>query len=630
MSMISTGLSGLVAAQRALEATSNNVANAGTEGYVRRRTVQAEAITAGAGLTAALGSGVRVTGVERIYDSFLTDSLRSTVSSEQRAQVLTDMTTRLDNLLGSPELGIGTSIQAFFNQAELLSRDPTSASNRQQLLLQGDSLAQRFQQIGAQLGALGDEVDRRVEDSVSRINTIAASLAQINASVGRGASSANDLIDQRDALLRQLTGQIDATIVKQDDGTVSVMIANGQPLVLGIRSAELSTVPDPFDPTRQQIAINFGAESRPISRQIAGGALGGLLAFRSEALDPAVRDVGLLAASLTNAFNSQHAQGVDANGNPGGDFFAAIPTQVAAASGNSPSATVTAAVADASGLQARDYELRFNGSAWLLADAATGQSLTMTGTGTGASPFLFDGLAVVVSAGAAANDRFLIRPVAGAASGFRMAISDASAVAAAAPVRTGRSLSNASEAGIALAGIADITDPALRQPAQIRFESAGTFRVYDSGNNDLSGPLAYTSGADISFNGWTVRISGTAANGDRFDVQPTIAGSGDNTNALALARVGRQGFRGNGQVSVDDLSARLVATVGAAAVRSGQDLKVQSSLREQVELDVESVSGVNLDEEAANLLRYQQAYQAASKIIGISDELFRSLLNMIR
>lgn len=629
MSLISTGLSGLVAAQRALEATSNNVANAGTDGFVRRRTVQAEAITAGAGITAALGSGVRVTGVERLYDSFLTDSLRSSVSSEQRAQVLTDMTARLDNLLGSPELGIGTSIQAFFDQAELLSRDPTSASTRQQLLLQGDSLAQRFQQLGSQLGALGDEVDRRVEDSVSRINAIAASLAQINESVGRGASSANDLLDQRDALLAQLTGQIDATIVKQVDGTVSVMIGNGQPLVLGIRSAELTMVPDEFDPTRQQIAIDFSGQLQPVSRQIAGGALGGLLAFRTESLDPALRDLGLLAASLTNAFNLQHAQGVDANGNLGGDFFAAIPPQVSDSSRNSGSATVNATVADGSALQARDYELRFNGSAWLLTDGATGQSITMTGAGTPANPFLFDGLAVTVTAGAAANDRFLIRPVAGAASRFQLGISEATAIAAAAPVRTDRSLSNASDARIELIGIADVTDPALRQPVEIRFESAGTFRIYDSSNNDLSGPLAYTSGADISFNGWTVRISGAAANADSFDVRPAMAGSGDNTNALALAQVGTRGFLGNGQVSVNDLSSRMVATVGAAALRSSQDLQVQSALREQVELDVEGISGVNLDEEAANLLRFQQAYQAAAKIIGISDDLFRSLLGMM-
>lgn len=630
MSIISTGLSGLVAAQRGLEATSNNVANAGTEGYVRRRITQVEALTAGTGLAADLGSGVRVTGVERLYDSFLADSLRGFTSTEQRAQVLTDMTARLDGILGNPELGIGVGIQAFFDQVEVLGRDPTSVSSRQQLLLQGESLAQRFQQLGSRLLALGDEVDRRLEDSASRITSIAASLARINESIGRGASSANDLLDQRDALLAELTQQIDATVLDQEDGTVSVLIGNGQPLVLGITSARVTLSADNFDPTRLEVGIDLGSGSQPVSRVVSGGTLGGLLAFRRDALDPARRDLGLLAGTLASAFNEQHAQGADLNGDLGGNFFTAIQPQVATGAGNAGAASVAATVADAAALVARDYELRFDGSAWALTDATTGQALSMAGTGTLANPFLFDGIAVTVSAGAAANDRFLVRPVTDAATRFGLAISDGSAIAAAAPVRTGRLLSNASDATIALAGINDVTDPALQQPVQIRFESAASFRIFDSGNNDLSGPLAYTSGADITFNGWTARISGAPATGDRFDVLPTAPGSGDNGNAQALAVVASKGFLGGGQVSVDELGGRLVATIGAAAQRSSQDLQVQSALREQSEIDLDAVSGVNLDEEAANLLRYQQAYQAASKTIAIADDLFRTLLDIVR
>ncbi len=630
MSMISTALSGLAAAQRGLETTSNNVANAGTDGYVRRRILQAEAVTAGTGLMADVGSGARVTSVQRLYDTFLADSLRSATSTEQRSQALTEMTTRLDALLGNPEFGIATSIQAFFDQVESLSRNPTSASARQQLLMQGDSLGQRFQQLGTQLDAFSNEVDRRIEDSVSRINTIAASLARINETLGRGVSSANDLLDERDKLLTQLTSQVNATITMQDDGTVSVLIGNGQPLVLGIRSGQLATEPDPFDPTRPQLSIGFGSTTLPVARQIAGGTLGGLLAFKSDSLETAQRDLDLMAASLANAFNQQHALGVDANGNLGGDFFVAGTPQVASSSDNTGSAAVAASVADATALRARDYELRFNGTAWQLTDATTGQSIAMSGAGTVANPFVFDGLAVTVTAGAAANDRFRIRPVGDAASGFALAIDDAALIAAAAPVRTSRSLSNASDAAIALAGIADVTNPSLQQPVQIRFESAGTFRIYDSGNNDLSGPLAYTSGADITFNGWTARITGPAVTGDRFDVQATPPGSGDNTNAVALSRISATGYLSNGQVSVDDLAARLVATVGAAALRNGQDLHVQAALREQVEVDLDSIAGVNLDEEAANLLRYQQAYQAATRVIAVADDLFQTLLGIIR
>jgi flagellar hook-associated protein 1 FlgK len=630
MSMISTGLSGLIAAQRGLEATSNNVANAGTDGYVRRRIVQVEAITAGAGLTANLGSGARVIGVERLYDDFLTESLRGVTSTEQRAVTLSEMTARLDGVLGNPELGIGTAIQAFFDKVETLGRDPTSAAGRQQLLLQGEALAERFGQISARLGALGDEVDRRLQDSAGRITAIAASLAEINATLGRGAASTNDLMDQRDALLTELTREVDANVIKQADGSVTVLIGNGQPLVLGIDSASITLVADEFDPTRLNVGINFGTGTQSISRLVSGGTLGGLLAFRSETLDPARRDLGLLATTLASAFNEQHARGADAYGALGGLFFDDLQPQVAVSSNNSGSALVAATVADATALAARDYVLRFDGSAWSATDAATGQVVTMTGAGTLASPFLFGGISVTVTAGAAANDRFLVRPATDAASRFGLALTDPAAIAAAAPVRTARSLANPSDAAIAFAGIVDETNPALQQAVQIRFESATTFRIFDAGNNDLSGPLAYASGADIDFNGWTVRVSGAAAAGDRFDVLPALAGSADNFNVQELSRVGSKGFAGGDQVSVDDLAGRLVATVGAAAQRSSQDLEVQSALREQAEIDLDAVSGVNLDEEAANLLRYQQAYQAASKTIAIADDLFRTLLDIVR
>jgi len=630
MSITNTALTGLIAAQRGLEATSNNVANAGTDGYVRRRIVQVEGVTVGTGLTADLGSGTRVVGVERMVNNFLTEALRGTTSSGERASVLADMAARLDTLLGNPDLGIHNSIQAFFSQAELLARDPTSASSRQQLLAQGESLAQRFGQLDSQLRSLDNEVNSRLQDAASRVNNMAAQLAGINAAIGRGASGSNDLADQRDALLSQLSAQMDITVIPQADGTTNVMVANGQPLVLGLTSASLELAPDAFDPTRSSLNIRFGSESRAIGPQVSGGAMGGLLSFRSAVLDPARRDLGLLAGTLAGSFNAQHALGVDANGNLGGNFFTSPAPTVLQGAANTGSATVSASIADPTALQARDYELRFDGSSWSLRDAGSGQLLGLTGTGTPGNPFSFQGVAVVVGAGAAAGDRFLVRPVADAAGRMGLATSDPASIAAAAPVAASRALANAGSAGIAMAGVGDITNPALRQPVEIRFESAGTFRIYDAGNNDLSGPLAYTSGADISFHGWTARISGTAAAGDRFSVRATAAGSADNGNALALAGTGTRGYLGNGQVSVDALAARLLAGVGATAARSRQDSDVQSALQDQTRLDLEASSGVNLDEEAANMLRYQQAYMAASKMIGVSDDLFRTLLGILR
>jgi flagellar hook-associated protein 1 FlgK len=631
MSLINTGLTGLLAAQRGLDVTANNVANASTDGYVRRRLVQAEAIAPAAGLTANVGNGVDIVGVERVYDQFLTEQLRGQVSSEQRAQAYSDLATRLDNLLGNTDTGLSTSIQTFYNQVELLSRNPNSAANREQLLQQADSLTQSFQQVNSQLNSLDSEVDKRLQDSITNINNIASSLAKINASLAQGGQGAsNDLADQRDKLIADLTAQVDARVVTQADGSVTVLVGNGQPLVIGVRNAQLQTVPDQFNPTRLQVAFNDGSGAQLISRQISGGTLGGLLAFRSEALQPAQRDLGLLAQGLTESFNAQHRLGVDANGNLGGDFFSSLAPATLVAAGNSGSASVAASIGSAASLVSRDYQLRYDGSNWQLTDATTGAVIPTSGTGTAASPFTAEGLSIVVAGAPAAGDRFLIQAAAGAAGRFGVGITDPQRIAAAAPVASSVAVGNLSAATVSGATVTDVTNPALLQPIQVVFDDPTTYRIRSATGTDLSGPLAYTSGANIDFNGWQVQVSGAPETGDRFLVQPAGPSSGDNTNALALAKTNAQGFFSGGTLSVDDFAARMLASVGATAQRAAQDATAQTALRSQAQQAAENTAGVNLDEEAANMLKYQQAYQAASKIIVVANDLFQTLLSLVR
>jgi flagellar hook-associated protein 1 FlgK len=208
-------------------------------------------------------------------------------------------------------------------------------------------------------------------------------------------------------------------------------------------------------------------------------------------------------------------------------------------------------------------------------------------------------------------------------------MTEPSAIAAAAPVTARINPANASQAEISSPVVADITNPSLRTPATIRFVSPGSYVVFTGGGADLVGPLPYTSGANISFAGWTARVSGTPATGDEFLVEPTTGGSGDNSNALELASVSQRGFFSGGTQSVIDLGADIVAMIGSTANRASNDANIQQSLREQSEIDLENVSGVNLDEEAANMLRYQDAYLAASKVVSIADGLFQNLLQIV-
>ncbi|MFZ1625946.1 MAG: flagellar hook-associated protein FlgK [Gammaproteobacteria bacterium] len=627
---INNGLSALLAAQRALQATSNNIANANTEGFVRQRVdfVEQPGTPLG-GYT--LGSGVSVGSVTRIYDQFLTDNLRTATSLEQRADAFNDFAARINTVLGNPDTGVNTAVQRFFNQVEALGRDPTSAAQRNQLLLEGENLAERLQQMDGQLSGISSEVNSRLGLAAGTINTLAGQVADLNGQImAAGSSAASDLLDRRDVALKQLGAQINITTIRQNDGSVNVLVGSGQSLVLGTNSARLATMPDQYDGSRMQLAISTNnGPLQNISGKVSGGTVGGLLSFRNDVLDSARRDLGLLATGLGDAFNTQHRAGVDQAGNMGGDFFALGSPVVSGSTANTGTAAASAAITDASALAGRDYELRFNGSSWSVIDNTAHTPVTATGSGTGADPLLFAGLSFSVSGSPAAGDKFMLRPVANAADEFRVMLTEPAAIAAAAPLSSRIAAGNASQANVSSAVVTNSADPKLRTPATIRFVSPTSYVVFTGGGADQVGPLPYTSGADISFAGWTTRVSGTPATGDEFLVEPTTGGSGDNSNALALASVSQRGFFANGTQSVIDLGADIVASVGSTANRASNEVLIQQSLREQSEIDLENVSGVNLDEEAANMLRYQDAYLAASKVVSIADGLFQNLLQIV-
>lgn len=627
---MNNGLSGLLAAQRAIQVTSNNVANANTEGYSRQR-VEFAALPGQQLGNLSIGSGVAISGIDRIFDQFIAAQLLGSTASEQRAVAFNAMALRLDGLLGNPDTSVASSVQRFLDQTEAVGRDPTSTANRQQLLMEAENLAARFRQADQQLDAMDREMNARLQQSVNSVNTQAQAIASLNARIADSAGNPPlELLDQREQLLRQLSGQLDFTTVRQTDGSINVLAGSGQPLVLGARANPLELMADPYDASRQQPGIRIGDTTQDISRRIAGGELGGLLAFRSEVLDTTRRELGHYALALTTVVNDQHAQGVDLDGQRGGPLFAGVDPVTSSGRGNTGNAILTASIADQGAVLPRDYELRFDGSDWSIRNGIDGSPLAFTGSGTAGDPLLIEGMAITVSGTAVAGDRFLVQPAAQAASKMRTIIGDPARVAAAAPLTATRPLANPSDTTVDGLAVTDPANPALLVPVTVSFDAPGSYRLLDAGGATLSGPLAWAEGDAIEYNGWSLDLAGQPAAGDRFEVAATRPGSGNNGNALAVADALRGGRFGAGATSLSDLGAGLVSNVGAIAARSNSELSVQQALRQQAELDMESVSGVNLEEEAVNLLRYQEAYMAASKVIGMANDLFVTLLQAVR
>ena len=623
---LNTSLSGLQAAQRALATTSNNIANAATEGFSRQRvefgTRPAE--FAGVGF---IGTGVAVTDIQRNYDAFLGEEVRSGTSGQSRLETFAGIAGRVGDLLGSDSGGLSQGLQSFFDALQSLANDPASTPVRQTFLSEAGSLTQRVNSLDGQLATLGNEVEGRIDDAVTNINGLAEALAETNGQLAASQGAADSdlpggLLDQRDRLLQQLSTEIDVSVVEAERGTVNVFVGNGQTLVLGEQATTLASGAGAFGPGQREITIGGSV----VSGQLSGGTLGGLLDARREVIEPTRNELGRVAVGLTEAFNAQNREGVDLAGNFGTDFFAVGGPAAVAAGSNGGTATVAASIDSAGALTGDDYQLQFNGgTSYTLTNTTRGETVALSGSGTTGDPLQADGLSLVVSGTPNAGDRFALQPTRTAAGDFARLVDDPAEVAAAFPLRTAASLDNVSDAAISGGELLDVNDPNLLTPVTLTFEDPpNTFQVNGAGSN------AFTAGDDIDLNGFRVQITGNPAAGDEFTVGPNNAGVGDNRNAQALLGLREAGVLEGGQRSLVQQSDTLLARVGGATAAAQTALESQTALLRSSEASLESVRGVNLEEEAANMLRYQQAFQANARVIQTANTTFQSLLAAFR
>lgn len=643
------GSSALLSYQRALDTVGHNVANVNTPGYSRQRVELAARPGQELG-SGFIGAGVDVTTIRRNYNQFLTDGLRSSSSAYSEQSTLATLAGNLDNLLADDKSGLGPVLGSFFDAVQGASNDPTSTAARQVLLSEAGTLVSSFQGLSAWMESNRRDLGARMDSTTQEINHLADAIASTNQKIIEARSSAggqppNDLLDARDQLVLELSGLVSLTTTTQDDGALNVFIGSGQSLVIGGKANSMSVLADVNDPGQAEITI--GASGQPpvvVTKLIGGGELGGLLQYREQVLDPAINGLGRIAIELGTFMNEQHRAGVSLDGLPGQDIFAVASPQVAADIGNSGSVTV--AFDDVSQLTAEDYRLKFNGSNWSLSRADSGQNVPLSGTGSAVDPFVAEGISITLGAGAVAGDGYTIRPVRDGASGVGLLIGDPRDLALAAPVRTSAALANTGTGQISAGTVTDINNPAfqsppgtLSPPVLIRFTSPTSYEVIDQSTLGVIDTGVYdpATGADVFPTatlgidyGYQVRLTGNPASGDEFSIDYNSGGVGDNRNALLMAGLQTARLMNGGSAGFNDAYGEMIADVGSRTRQAQVGSDVQMRVMEQNQAAWASESGVNLDEEAADLLRFQQAYQAAAQIISVASQLFDTLINAVR
>lgn len=645
------GVSGLNAALWGLTTTGQNISNAATPGYSVERPVYAEE----SGQYTASGylpQGVNTVTVQRQYSQYLSDQLNAAQSQGGAQSTWYSLVAQLNNYVGSPTAGISTAITNYFTGLQNVANNASDPSVRQTAISNAQILADQLNATGQQYDALRQSVNTQLTSTVSQINTYTAQIAQLNQQIGAASSQGqppNQLLDQRDLAVSNLSSLAGVQVVRNDSG-YSVFLAGGQPLVVADKSYQLAAVTSSSDPSELTVVSQGIAGANPKTpdqslpdASLSGGTLGGLLAFRRQTLDPAQAQLGALATSFAAQVNAQNSLGVDLSGNPGGSLFAVAPTTVFANQGNTGNAALSVSFTNPAQPTTGDYTLSFDGTNYTLADRASG---SVIGQST-SMPASLGGLQLSFSSGAMnAGDQFTVLPTRGALTGFGLATTSGAAIAAASPVVASASTTNIGTGKIVSNGVSS------------GYQIPATKLTYDAATNSLSGfpvgttvtiagtpptsvtianptdsvPYNASQGAKMTMsgtlNGVTVTLSGAPSDGDSFSIGPYAGGTSDGANALALSQLVTAKSLGGGTTTLTGAYANYVNGIGNTASQLKSSSAAQTSLVGQITSAQQSVSGVNQNEEAANLMQYQQLYQANAKVIQTAQTLFQTVLGL--
>ena len=653
-SLLAIGKTGLYAAQAALATTGHNIANANVAGFSRQTVVQATsaALDTGVGF---LGTGTEIAQIKRYSDNFLNAQVRNAQASTSGLESYYGQIKQIDNLLADTTSGLSPAMQGFFKGVQDMAANRASVPSRQAMLSSAETLATRLQDLDSRLGEIRSGVNGEIEASVTAINTYGTQIAKLNEQISNFASSAtrppNDLLDQRDQVVLELNKFVKASVTPGDNSSLTISIGNGQPLVVGNDSFQLAAMVSPTDLTRMEVGYQVGSKVAVLpDGALSGGKLGGLLEFRTETLDKAQSALGKIAIGMAFEFNAQHQLGLDQNGNKGQPFFNVAPAFVGASINNAkgtnanPAAELSAKVTDPSKLKDSDYEVTFNGTSYKVVRQSDDKEVgNVVPAADGTATFEIDGVEFSFKNNARNKDTFLVRPTIDGAANFKVLANDVSQIAAAAPILTSMPLTNTGTAKISEGKVSKdfLTTPAAL-PVTLEFDEtsgnltgfpAGMVTVVNSKGESSqvnSANVKFDNGSTYSFGGVSVTMTGKPGDNDKFTIAANSSGVGDTRNIAALGELQTKNIFNNGTATLTSSYAQMVSQVGNKTREVQVNAQAGNALLAQAEGAQADVSGVNLDEEAANLIKYQQAYQASSKVMQIAGTIFDTLLSISR
>lgn len=663
MSLLNVGARALQANQVALQTTGHNIANVNTVGYSR----QGAALQAVHGQNMGsgyIGQGVDVQSILRSHSDLLTRQATAASAVDASDAVRVDRLRQLQDVFSGGATGLGSAINDMLNAFSGVVGAPTDLTARNVVLTRIDETAKRMRAAAGRIEDIATAVGEQVQGSVKNANALAQSIAALNSQISQARGNgqpANDLLDRRDQLVRNLNQHIQTTQVAADDGSITLFVGSSQPLVIGSTAAQLAAAAG----TDGLLRLYFqqpGAAGAAIELRedmLGGGDMAGLMKFQNHDLAEGRDLLGRMALGISEALNTQNRLGLTLDGTPGGNLFAPIALANALpGKGNTSTAQMGLSVADPARLQASGYSVAFTAAAaGTVTRTADGMVMAFTDIAGLESVLQGEGLKLNNGAnppgiflGAAAKDTFALNPLQGASAQLQALQFSPRQLAAANPVNA--QMGAANDGTLQLAGLKATGQPsALVLPGnanlsavppvlggiQLEFAAGppATYVATDrrTAATTVGTPQPYTPGKPITIDGWEITLNGTPKTGDTVTVgNAKDAQYGDwytrdagNAGALLALRDARL-FDG---AALSDGFASAMAQVGTRTQSAQFAAALSSSMAANLERDRSAVSGVNLDEEAARLIQYQQAYQASAKMLQIAQNIFDNLLQTV-
>lgn len=659
--LLNIGLSGLSASKSQLAITGHNISNVNTPGFSRQDASQATRTPqfSGAGY---VGSGTTLVEIRRSYSEFLTSQLRSSTSLSSDVEAYKSQINQLDSLLAGSTTGITPSLQKFFSSLQTAAEDPSNMPARQLVLAEAEGLARRFNTVADRLTEQNNFTNKQMSAVTDQVNRLAGSIGSLNNAIAIASANGqkpNDLLDARDEAVRQLSTYIGVTVTPQDDNSFNVSVGTGQPLVVGSTVSRLEVVPGHSDPNRHEIQFVSGSSRQGITSQITGGELGGLIRYREEVLDSTMNSLGRLALAVSDQINSQQTQGLDLKGQLGealfGDFNATSLMGLRATpfSSNTSAADASLRITDTSNLTISDYRMEFDGTSYSARRMSDNATISVTQQPGPPAHLSFadgagkdQGFTVAISGTPAAGDKFSLQPTRRGAGDIKTVLDQADQLAFAAPVRAQSGLQNAGTGVISQPGSSNAVDMAALKAALgsdlTLTYNAGTPPTITGPGVTQRSPAEFTPGqtnelaVEIDGRSFIFTVSGRPQNGDTFTIGFNKNGVSDNRNALKMVEIQTKqsigadpNVPGSGK-SLTDGYGELVERVGTLTAQARMDSDATGAILKQATDNRDSLSAVNLDEEAANLIKFEQYYNASAQIIQVARTMFDTLISTFR